>query len=67
MAKMGRPPVPKRDYRGEFITVRLRPGEKRAILKAAREAGSQYTDWARSVLLSAAWQGVSARKPRARK
>ena len=54
MAKMGRPPVAERDYRGEFISVRLRAGEKRAILQAARKAGSQYTDWARSVLLSAA-------------
>ena len=54
MAKMGRPPIAERDYRGEFITVRLRPGEKRAILQAARKAGAQYTDWARSVLLSAA-------------
>ena len=54
MAKMGRPPIAKRDYRGEFITVRLRPGEKRAIIQAARKAGAQYTDWARSVLLDAA-------------
>jgi hypothetical protein len=59
MAKMGRPPVPKRDYRGEFITVRLRSSEKREILKAARKAGGQYTDWARSVLLEAARQGAS--------
>ena len=54
MAKMGRPPVPKRDYRGEFISVRLRPGEKRAIIRAARKVGAQYTDWARSILLDAA-------------
>ena len=54
MAKMGRPPVAKRDYRGEFITVRLRPGEKRAIIQAARKASAQYTDWARSILLDAA-------------
>ena len=67
MAKMGRPPVAERDYRGEFISVRLRAGEKRAILQAARKAGSQYTDWARSVLLDAARHGVSARKPRFRK
>ena len=51
---MGRPPVAERDYRGEFISIRLRPGEKRAILQAARKAGAQYTVWARSVLLSAA-------------
>jgi hypothetical protein len=54
MAKMGRPPIAKRDCRGEFISVRLRPGEKRAIIQAAHKAGSRYTDWARSVLLSAA-------------
>ena len=54
MAKMGRPKVAERDYRGEFITVRLRPGEKRAILQAARKAGSGHTDWARAVLLKAA-------------
>ena len=54
MAKMGRPPIAKRDCRGEFITVRLRAGEKRAIIQAARKAGGQYTDWARSVLLDAA-------------
>ncbi len=56
MAKMGRPPVAKRDYRGEFITVRLRPGEKQEILRAARRAGVGHTDWARAVLLSAARQ-----------
>ena len=44
----------KRDYRGEFISVRLRAGEKRVIIQAARKAGAQYTDWARSVLLTAA-------------
>jgi hypothetical protein len=54
MAKMGRPPIAKRDYRGEFITVRLRAGEKRAIIQAARKVGAQYTDWARSILLDAA-------------
>ena len=54
MAKRGRPKVAERDYRGEFITVRLRPREKRAILQAARKAGSRHTDWARSLLLSAA-------------
>jgi len=54
MAKMGRPPIAERDYRGEFITVRLRSAEKRAIIQAARKAGAQYTEWARSVLLSAA-------------
>jgi hypothetical protein len=58
MAKMGRPPVPKRDYRGEFITVRLRPAEKRAILAAARKAGVGHTDWARSILLAAAGRGA---------
>jgi uncharacterized protein (DUF1778 family) len=63
MAKMGRPPIAERDYRGEFITVRLRSAEKRAILQAARKAGSPYTDWARSVLLDAA-RRVAARSPR---
>jgi hypothetical protein len=63
MAKMGRPPVPKRDYRGEFITVRLRAAEKRAIIAAARKAGAGHTDWARSVLLAAAgWE--ADREPR---
>jgi len=62
MAKMGRPPVPERDYRGEFITVRLRPGEKRAILQAARKAGVGHTDWARSILLDAARPGASPGK-----
>jgi len=63
MAKRGRPPVSERDYRGEFITVRLRSAEKRAIIQAARKAGSPYTDWARSVLLNAA-RRVSARSQR---
>jgi hypothetical protein len=54
MAKRGRPEVAERDYRGEFITVRLRPGEKRAILAAARRAGERHTEWTRNVLLSAA-------------
>ena len=54
MAKMGRPKVAERDYRGEFITVRLRPGEKRAILPAARKAGEPHTNWTRNALLSAA-------------
>jgi len=60
MAKMGRPPIAKRDYRGKFITVRLRAVEKRAIIQAARKVGAQYTDWARSIFLSAA-RRVSAR------
>lgn len=50
----GRPQVPDRDYRGEYLTVRLRPAEKRAILATARKAGARHTDWARSVLLKAA-------------
>jgi hypothetical protein len=54
MAKMGRPPFAAGDRRGEFITVRLRAGEKRAILRAARKAGIGHTDWARAVLLKAA-------------
>ena len=54
MSKMGRPKVAERDYRGEFITVRLRPGEKRAILKAARKSGERHTNWIRNALLSAA-------------
>ena len=54
MAKMGRPKVAQRDYRGEFITVRLRPGEKQAILQAARKAGERHTNWTRNVLLAAA-------------
>ena len=54
MAKMGRPKVAERDYRGEFITLRLRPDEKRTILKAARKSGSRYTEWIRNTLLIAA-------------
>ena len=57
---MGRPKLAARDYRGEFVIVRVRPGEKRAIVQAARKAGSPYTDWARSVLLEAARQGASS-------
>jgi hypothetical protein len=56
MAKMGRPKVAERDYRGEFITVRLRPGEKRTILKAARKSGRRHTEWIRDALLSVARQ-----------
>ena len=52
--KLGRPKLARSEYRGEFIIIRVRSAEKRAIIQAARNAGSPYTDWARSVLLSAA-------------
>jgi len=52
--KRGRPKLAASDYRGEFIILRVRGDERRAILGAARKAGVGHTDWARSVLLKAA-------------
>jgi len=45
-----------------YLTVRLRAGEKRAILRAARKAGVGNTDWARPILLDAARPGASPGK-----
>ena len=52
--KMGRPKVADRLRRAEFITLRLRPADKRTILQAARKAGEPYTVWMREALLRAA-------------
>jgi hypothetical protein len=52
--KMGRPPLPKKEFRGEVFGVRLRPDEAREVQAAICESGQSKPDWLRSALLSAA-------------
>jgi hypothetical protein len=52
--KMGRPPLPKKEFRGEVFGVRLRPDEAREVQTAIRESKQTKPDWLRDALLSAA-------------
>jgi len=52
--KMGRPPLPKKEYRGEVFGVRLKPDEAREVNQAIRESGQTKPDWLRNALVSSA-------------
>jgi hypothetical protein len=52
--KMGRPPLPKKDFRGEVFGVRLRPDEAREVRQAIQESKQTQPDWLRGALLSTA-------------
>jgi len=52
--KMGRPPLPEKEFRGEVFGVRLRPDEAREVQAAIRESKQAKPDWLRDALLSAA-------------
>jgi hypothetical protein len=52
--KMGRPPLPKKKYRGVIFGVRLRVDEARRVRGAIRKSGQSQPDWLRNALLNAA-------------
>jgi len=52
--KMGRPPLPKKETRGEVFSVRLRADEARGVSTAIRESGKSKPEWLRTSLLTAA-------------
>lgn len=53
-AKIGRPKLPKKEKRGEYVTTRVSPAEYVEIEKAAAESGDMMATWARKKLLAAA-------------
>jgi len=52
--KMGRPPLPKKKFRGAIFGVRLRVDEARRVRDAIRKSGQSQPDWLRKALLNAA-------------
>lgn len=52
--KIGRPMLPKKEKRGDYITTRVSPSEYGEIEKAASESGEMMATWARKKLLAAA-------------
>jgi hypothetical protein len=52
--KIGRPALPKKEKRGQYITTRVSPAEYVEIEKAAGESGDMMATWARKKLLAAA-------------
>jgi hypothetical protein len=52
--KMGRPKLPKSEFRGVFVSTRLSPLEYQEVAKAIRESGDAKTEWIRKKLLAAA-------------
>ena len=55
---MGRPPLPKKEFRGEVFGVRLKTDEAREVNQAIRDSQQKKPDWLRSALLSAARKKV---------
>lgn len=51
--KMGRPPVPKAERKGETLTLRLTAAERRAAEAAAKREGVPVSEWARRVIVAA--------------
>jgi hypothetical protein len=52
--KMGRPPLPKKEKRGKFISTRVSPPEYAEIHQAIRQSGIAKTEWVRTKLIAAA-------------
>jgi peptidyl-tRNA hydrolase len=52
--KIGRPALPKKEKRGEYVTTRVSPAEYVEIEKAAESSGDMMATWARKKLLAAA-------------
>jgi len=53
-SKVGRPRLPKKEKRGQYVTTRVSPPEYVEIEKAAAESGEMMATWARKKLLAAA-------------
>ncbi len=52
--RIGRPPIPRKERKATLLSVRLTEEERRAVERAAKEAGTGLSEWARRVLLAAA-------------
>jgi len=50
---MGRPPKPKGEARGEVLTLRLTPAERKAAEVAAKREGLPLSEWARAAIVAA--------------
>jgi predicted HicB family RNase H-like nuclease len=48
--KMGRPSIPKRQYRGIITTVRLKPEERQVFEQEAEKEGLTLSEWIRQTL-----------------
>ena len=53
-SKVGRPRLPKKEKRGQYVTTRVSPPEYVEIEKAAAESGEMMATLARKKLLAAA-------------
>jgi len=53
-ARIGRPPLSKKERLGKVYGVRLRPDEERDVLRAIQASGQTQADWIRETLLAAA-------------
>lgn len=53
-SKVGRPALPKKKKRWEYISVRISQDENREITAAAKEAGLRKSKWIRTKLIAAA-------------
>ncbi len=53
-AKIGRPKLPKKEKRAEYVTTRVSPAEYVEIEKAAEASGEMMGTWARKKLLASA-------------
>lgn len=54
MARMGRPPIPAEERRGERITVRFTDEERAELERVAQVAGLPIAEWIRTAALRAA-------------
>lgn len=52
--KLGRPSVPKAEYKGVLIGARFNPGESKQVHAAIKLSGLEKSDWIRKTLLDAA-------------
>ena len=52
--KVGRPKLPQKEKRGQYVTMRVSPAEYVEIEKAAEASGEMLATWARKKLLAAA-------------
>jgi hypothetical protein len=52
--KMGRPALPEKEKRGQFISTRVSPDEYKEIHQAIKQSGDAKTEWVRKKLLAAA-------------
>jgi hypothetical protein len=52
--KIGRPIVPKREYRGEVFSLRLKAEEAKNVRRAIETANEKPSEWMREALLEKA-------------